>query len=284
MGKRERHFDKIAGYKCRFRSLSTEAIRHRLNEFGTGLYKEARIALRQILEERRQQTEGTPAMNEAEWLACTDPLPMLDFLRDKATERKLRLFGLACCCRIVRLLTDQRSVNAVLVTDRYLEGTASREELNQAEMTARQAYENALQTHDNAAFAAVSLAVDDPYQAARSAAAHSAYAVAHELAGDQGSQAALHEKYVGGLASENKWQSAALRHIIGNPFHPYPVPDHWPSTVVQLAAAFTEGKDCGFALHDALLDAGHPELAAHFRQKEPHPKGCWVLDLVLGKP
>lgn len=222
-------------------------------------------------------------MTEAEWLACTDPLPMLDFLRDRATERKLRLFGLACCCRIVRLLTDQRSVNAVLVTDRYLEGTASREELNQAEITARRAYENALQTHDNAAFAAVSLAVDDPYHAARSAAAHSAYAVAHDRAGDQGSQAALHEKYVEGLASENRWQSEALRHIIGSPFRPYPVPDRWPSTVVQLAAAFTEGKDCGFALHDALLDAGHSELADHFRQEVPHLKGCWSLDLILRK-
>jgi hypothetical protein len=29
--------------------------------------------------------------------------------------------------------------------------------------------------------------------------------------------------------------------------------------------------------------AGHAELADHFREEQHHPKGCWVLDLVLGK-
>src|SRR6516164_7753143 len=36
-------------------------------------------------------------MTESEWLAATDPEPMLAFLRGKASERKLRLFACACC-------------------------------------------------------------------------------------------------------------------------------------------------------------------------------------------
>jgi len=87
-----------------------------------------------------------------------------------------------------------------------------------------------------------------------------------------------------GLASSKREHGKGLiSHIIGIPFRPYPATDHWPSTVVQLADALYNGQDCGFALHDALLEAGQPELADHFRQEEWHPKGCWALDLILGK-
>jgi hypothetical protein len=52
---------------------------------------------------------------------------------------------------------------------------------------------------------------------------------------------------------------------------------------VQLAESLDNGQDCAFALHDALLEAGHAELAEHFKQETWHPKGCWCVDLILGK-
>ncbi len=59
MGKREKHFEKVAEYKARFQSSSTEEIRRRLS-FGS-LIKEARIALREILQEH--ESEGQKEIN-----------------------------------------------------------------------------------------------------------------------------------------------------------------------------------------------------------------------------
>ena len=38
-------------------------------------------------------------------------------------------------------------------------------------------------------------------------------------------------------------------------------------------------------LHDALLDAGcdNEDILAHCRSAGPHVRGCWVIDLILGK-
>lgn len=50
MGKREKHFEKVAEYKARFENLPTEKLRERLS-FGK-LIKEAAIAYRELIEER----------------------------------------------------------------------------------------------------------------------------------------------------------------------------------------------------------------------------------------
>jgi hypothetical protein len=32
--------------------------------------------------------------------------------------------------------------------------------------------------------------------------------------------------------------------------------------------------------HDALLEAGHAELAQHFRSEQWHPKGCFAMAAI----
>src|SRR5262249_5804004 len=49
------------------------------------------------------------AMTEAEWLNCTNPRTMLEFLKGRARERKLRLFACACCRRVWHLMDAQES-------------------------------------------------------------------------------------------------------------------------------------------------------------------------------
>src|SRR4051812_8289496 len=54
---------------------------------------------------------------------------MLDFLRGKASLRKLRVFAAACCRRLDHLLADQRSKTAVALTERFADGMETTESM-----------------------------------------------------------------------------------------------------------------------------------------------------------
>jgi len=79
-----------------------------------------------------------------------------------------------------------------------------------------------------------------------------------------------------------------VREIFCNPFRPLSFNPTWQtSTVQQLADAIYQEQafDRLLILADALLDAGcdSTELLNHLRQHAEHVRGCWALDLVLGK-
>jgi hypothetical protein len=186
-------------------------------------------------------------MTEEEWLVCDEPEAMLEFLRSKASNRKLRLFACGCWRQRWDLIPDQRNRKAIETSELYADEEVSKGRLHEAWQ--RAVDETRVVTLFNS------------YEAALATCIHT---------GAKGDD------------EESNFQCILLRHIIGNHFRPYPAPDHWPSTVVQLAHALYNGQDCTFALHDALLEAGHAELAEHFKERW-HPKGCWVVDLILGK-
>jgi hypothetical protein len=90
---------------------------------------------------------------------------------------------------------------------------------------------------------------------------------------------------------ENAALAGLLRCIFPNPFRPLPVIDPcwlaWNDrTITRLAEAVHAGaSDERPILADALVDAGCAdlELLAHLRRSDTHVKGCWVIDLLLGK-
>jgi hypothetical protein len=84
-------------------------------------------------------------------------------------------------------------------------------------------------------------------------------------------------------------QSVLLRDIFGNPFRPVAFASAWRTdTAVALARTMYESRDFSAMpiLADALQDAGcdNDAILSHCRDaNQPHVRGCWVVDLVLGK-
>jgi hypothetical protein len=71
-------------------------------------------------------------MNEAEWLVCTDPWKMLEFLERRASRRKLQLLAAACCRRAWSLSTDPRHREAIDMAERAADGDLSPEAFDEA--------------------------------------------------------------------------------------------------------------------------------------------------------
>jgi hypothetical protein len=83
-------------------------------------------------------------------------------------------------------------------------------------------------------------------------------------------------------------QVQILHDLFGNPFRPVKIDPAWLTPkVVNLAQEIYDHRafDRLPALADALAAATctNAEILAHCRALGPHVRGCWVLDLVLGK-
>jgi hypothetical protein len=246
-------------------------------------------------------------MTEADWNSCTDPQAMLEFLwtRGKLSERKARLFAVACCRCIWALLTDERSQKAVEVLEQYTEGITTIEGLTAAARAAQLVAEDQQSTDNLCAAAAAANAVGsdlaheyrgrryededeevpcNPVSSAKDAAFAAAWAVGHaahpEDSGDE---------WCAASKSQESMHCQLLRCILGNPFRPL---DDLASslltpTVIGLARTIYEQRSFEHMreLADAVEAAGctNSHILGHLRGTGPHVRGCWVLDLLLNK-
>lgn len=215
-------------------------------------------------------------MTKYEWRIPSDPQQMLEFVKDWASDRQLRLFGAACCRHLWHFMTDQRCRDAVEAVERFVEGEADLEEAAAAWRAALEAVSDLMGKH-----------AEPAEYAARSAAANLAESCLTEPWYECRSLI-LHVP--AGLAAD------LLRDVFGNPYRgrsDEPNSPGWRNeTVVRLARAIYEVRELPSGhldrerlavLADALEEAGcpHTEMLAHCRSREPHVRGCWVVDHLM---
>jgi hypothetical protein len=210
------------------------------------------------------------AMTETEWLACNDPGLMLEFLKGKASDRKLRLFA----CAYSRTVRDSEHLlgpSTVAVAERYADGLASDDEMASERRrwalwpeerwpVAPSAYKGAWEAVDWLTSADKLMKIDPD-------------ALRH---------------FPIPTDAVLKRSVLFLRDIFGNPFWPVPLDPAWRTPkVVDLAQENYDQRAFERlpVLADALEEAGcsNADILDNCRGPGPHVRGCWVVDLVLGK-
>jgi hypothetical protein len=225
-------------------------------------------------------------MTEAEWLACNDPKPLLEFLRGKGTDRKLRLFACACCRRAWDSMPDPRSRKAVETAEDYADGRATDEELHivshdalsaaQVKATEAELLADNWRTRLNASFA--------PWAAVEATVRNGRDGIGNGM-----TVILIAKDTARGIGPvEIAVQAQLVRDIFGNPFRPVAIDPSWLTpTVVNLAQSTYDDRafDRLPSLADALEEAGchDADILNHCRGTGPHVRGCWVVDLILGK-
>jgi hypothetical protein len=188
---------------------------------------------------------------------------MLEFLREAASDRKLALLAVAFC----RLLGIQ-SWATVDVAERHSDSLATAEELN-------------------AAWVADDVQEATYYRHMGEAEVDGSRALLRVVAAPRAELGAGGAAVLGG----GRHRGAVVR-LIHEIFGPCPSPAFSPAwrtaTAVSLAHQMYEARDFSVLpiLADALQDAGcdSAEILDHCRDpKQAHVRGCWVVDLALGK-
>jgi hypothetical protein len=213
-------------------------------------------------------------MTEKEWFACEDWTLILNFLENRASQRKLLLSNLALCRALAPIIRDKQCIRAMNVLESIADGTVSENDQNEAQNWARSSLSQCPQSNRASYFARCAV--------------YNLTLVEHDHA--VLSQAG---NYIAALDATEKNKSDLMeRGISGlrcvNCYHPItPNPSWLTSTVIALAQQMYDSQDFTAMpiLADALQDAScdNPQILEHCRGPGPHVRGCFVVDLCLNK-
>jgi hypothetical protein len=234
-------------------------------------------------------------MTEQEWLNCTDCDAMLRFLQgsfanrvlarlrlrgESISHRKLRLYYCACA-RDNPVFADYRDLaEAVDLAEHYADGEPVDMALARQRLAAYppslQAFLTWRACNTTPRFMGFLFLATDAIGAVMS------YLIElHPFDNDLATN----------LLHGRKENPTLLRDIFGNPFRPAALDDHWltwnNAVTRELAQRIYDERSFGDLpiLADALEEAGCREEAilSHCRETTAHARGCWLVDLILGK-
>jgi hypothetical protein len=227
-------------------------------------------------------------MTDDQWTSCTDLGSMLEPLLNRASDRKLRLFAVACCRRVWHLMTDPRHCNVVEAAERSADGLLGEGEFQEA-MQPVVALWAELPPYREVRW--------DPCHYMTGATRHletgggAPYAASYAarglacLAGPEESR-----EWLAVRQSEEAAQCKLIRDLFGNPSVPFQFDPRWLSgegsvAVEQAREVYRQGRFESLSLLAGVLErAGCRDRAVleHCRGPGPHVRGCWVVDALLG--
>jgi len=182
-------------------------------------------------------------MNESEWLSSTDLHKLLYFASTKY-DRKIRMFSIACVKRVLCVYNHEVTCFVDFAEQVFDDKESIRDLQAMAQLDAVATYQA-------------------PFQLARASPVLAAIGV------------------MDGILADTGWADHGcldvFREIFGNPFQVVSIPA--TPTIIDLAyRVYTTG--AGTEKLATLLTG---EGQKHLREGTWHPKGCWVLDSILGK-
>jgi len=227
-------------------------------------------------------------ITEQEWLAATGVIGLDLWRSAKSQHRKWRLFAAACCRRAMSLVTDARLESVAGAIEQFADAEIGWEGMKRIRRTLtaiRREIDDQFGTKE---------ALYDVVESLNRASSNKPVEVlgADQYAGYAFAARARRSKrqdaWDDANKAEDRQQLILARDIFGNPFRPVDFSPAWRTEhTTGIAAKMYDERDFAAMpiLADALEEAGceHPDILTHCREPGVHVRGCWVVDLVLGK-
>jgi hypothetical protein len=221
-------------------------------------------------------------VTEREWLRCDEPSSMVSALHERHLRRKHLLFLCECFRRTQPAHPD--GVRATELLERYADGEADFQEVARLNSKLGKPGKPAWPLFDNG------IGCTADFWKGEFGQFHAAWQTASAIVGAATARKPGRPSKTA-IAERERTRAALkllVRCVYGNPFRPVPFETSWRTdTVLSLAGQMYDSRDFGAMpiLADALQDVGcdNEEVLNHCRGETTHARGCWVVDLVLGK-